>query len=63
VLGVKAETGCDVFDKTAEIGRCHAGIAANLIDLIAGGFDQNVGLGCNAFKKGCFDNQRMCLSC
>ncbi len=58
-LGIKAEAGCNVFDKAAEISRCHAGIAAILIDLIAGGFDQHVGFGCNAFKQGCFNDHRM----
>ena len=37
----ESEIARDRFDEADELGRPHAGIAALLIDLVAGGFDQD----------------------
>ena len=47
------------LDKAAEAGRRHAGVAAVVVDLVAGGLDQHIRAPRRAMAQGSLDDQRM----
>ncbi|MBB4330535.1 hypothetical protein GGE17_000995 [Rhizobium leguminosarum] len=58
-FGWKISRCGDVLDEPAKVHRRHRGIAALLIDLIAGGFDEDRPVLHAGTPKGCLNDQRM----
>ena len=57
--GVKTNARRDRLDETAEIGRRHAGVAALLVDLIAGRLDKDAPARAKPERQGGFDDDWM----
>ena len=55
----QADAFGDAPDEIAEIGRLHAGVAAFLVDLVAGGLDQGRGVVVERLQQGRLDHQPM----
>ncbi len=56
---IEADPGCDRLDKTAEVGRRHAGVAPFLVNLVAGGLNEHAPRRAGAMQQGRLDDQWM----
>jgi hypothetical protein len=57
--GVKTNARRDAFHEAAEIGRRHAGVAALLVDLVAGRLNEYAPIGAKRQRKGGLNDDGM----